>query len=31
MADIKALDAQYVAGTYGRFPVQIVSGSGAEV
>ena len=31
MADIKALDAQYIAGTYGRFPVQIVSGSGSEV
>ena len=26
--DIQSLDKQYVAGTYGRFPVSIVSGKG---
>ncbi|MDI9519649.1 MAG: acetylornithine/succinylornithine family transaminase [Bacillota bacterium] len=29
MADIKAIDKQYVANTYARFPVQLVSGKGA--
>ncbi len=29
--DIKALDAAYVAGTYKRFPVEIVSGKGSIV
>ncbi len=27
--DIKQLDSQYIAGTYARFPLQIVSGKGA--
>ena len=31
MSDIKAIDKEYVAGTYARFPVQIVSGKGSEV
>lgn len=31
MKDIKALDSQYVAHTYARFPVQIVSGKGSLV
>ena len=31
MADIKALDKQYVAGTYGRFDIEIVSGKGSRV
>jgi len=31
MSDIKAIDKQYVAGTYARFPVQIVSGKGSQV
>ena len=29
MADIKALDKNYIAGTYARFPVQLVSGKGS--
>ena len=29
--DIKIIDAAYVAGTYKRFPVQIVSGKGSVV
>ena len=29
--DIRAMDAAYVAGTYKRFPVQIVSGKGSVV
>ncbi len=29
MTDITSLDRQYVAGTYGRFPVELVSGSGS--
>ena len=29
--DIKALDAAYVAGTYKRFPLEIVSGKGSVV
>ena len=29
--DVKAMDAAYVAGTYKRFPVQIVSGKGSVV
>ena len=29
--DIKAIDKQYVANTYNRFPVQIVSGKGSLV
>ena len=31
MSDIKALDRQYVANTYARFPVEIVSGKGSLV
>lgn len=31
MADIKALDQTYVANTYNRFPVEIVSGKGSLV
>jgi len=31
MSDIKALDGQYVAHTYARFPVEIVSGRGSLV
>ncbi len=31
MSDIKALDNEYVAGTYGRFPIEIVSGKGSLV
>ena len=31
MTDIQALDKQYVANTYGRFPVEIVSGKGSIV
>ncbi len=31
MSDIKAIDREYVAGTYARFPVQIVSGKGSLV
>ena len=29
MADIKRLDKTYIAGTYARFPVQLVSGKGS--
>ena len=29
MSDLKARDAEYVLGTYARFPVEIVSGKGA--
>ena len=29
--DIKAIDKEYVANTYARFPVQIVSGKGSLV
>ena len=29
MADIKNLDRTYIAGTYARFPVQLVSGKGS--
>ena len=29
MTDIKAIDKKYVANTYARFPVQLVSGKGA--
>ncbi len=29
MADIKHLDKTYIAGTYARFPVQLVSGKGS--
>ena len=29
MEDIISLDKQYVAGTYGRFPVELVSGKGS--
>ena len=28
---ITAIDKQYVAGTYGRFPVELVSGKGCIV
>ncbi len=31
MADIKSIDNQYVANTYARFPVTIVSGKGSVV
>ena len=31
MSDLKAKDAAYVAGTYNRFPVEIVSGKGSLV
>jgi len=31
MSDIKAIDKQYVANTYNRFPVEIVSGKGSLV
>ena len=31
MSDIKALDKEYIAGTYARFPVEIVSGKGSVV
>ncbi len=31
MADVKQIDKSYVAGTYNRFPVSIVRGSGSEV
>jgi len=31
MSNIKALDAKYIAGTYGRLPVEIVSGKGSVV
>lgn len=31
MADIKSIDNNYVANTYARFPVQIVSGKGSLV
>ncbi|NLL92478.1 MAG: acetylornithine/succinylornithine family transaminase [Ruminococcaceae bacterium] len=31
MTDIKAIDKKYVANTYARFPVQLVSGKGAMV
>jgi len=29
--DIKAIDRQYIAGTYARFPLEIVSGKGSTV
>ena len=31
MTDIKAIDKEYVANTYARFPVQLVSGKGSLV
>ncbi|MBQ8623361.1 MAG: aspartate aminotransferase family protein [Oscillospiraceae bacterium] len=31
MFDIKSSDNEYVAGTYGRFPIEIVSGKGSLV
>ncbi|MBR5280700.1 MAG: acetylornithine/succinylornithine family transaminase [Clostridia bacterium] len=31
MADLKQIDKSYIAGTYNRFPVAIVDGSGSEV
>ncbi len=31
MSDIKAIDKEYVANTYARFPVQLVSGKGSLV
>ena len=31
MSDLQALDKQYVAGTYARFPVEIVRGEGSLV
>ena len=29
--DIKSIDKEYVAGTYARFPLEIVSGKGSLV
>lgn len=31
MSDLQNLDQKYVAGTYARFPVSIISGKGSEV
>ena len=31
MSEIQERDREYVAGTYARFPVEIVSGKGSEV
>lgn len=31
MSELKALDAQYIAGTYARFPVEIAGGQGSLV
>ena len=31
MESIISLDKEYVAGTYGRFPVELVSGKGSVV
>ena len=31
MQNIKSIDREYVAGTYGRFPIEIVSGKGSLV
>ncbi|MBR3894132.1 MAG: aspartate aminotransferase family protein [Clostridia bacterium] len=31
MSELKSIDKEYVAGTYNRFPVEIVSGKGSEV
>lgn len=31
MSDVKTIDQSYVAGTYNRFPVEIVSGKGSEL
>ena len=31
MSELKTLDQTYVAGTYNRFPVEIISGKGSEV
>ncbi len=31
MSDLKGIDKQFVANTYNRFPVEIVSGKGSEV
>ena len=31
MSDLKQVDKSYVANTYNRFPVEIVSGKGSEV
>ena len=31
MSELKELDKTYVAGTYARFPVELVSGKGSEV
>ena len=31
MSKIQEIDKEYVAGTYARFPVEIVSGKGSEV
>ncbi|MBE6548949.1 MAG: acetylornithine/succinylornithine family transaminase [Ruminococcaceae bacterium] len=31
MSDIQIRDKEYIAGTYARFPVEIVSGKGSEV
>ena len=31
MSELKTLDQTYVAGTYNRFPVEIISGKGSEI
>ena len=31
MSNLQQIDKQYVAGTYGRFPVELVSGKGCIV
>ena len=31
MSEIQVRDKEYVAGTYARFPIEIVSGKGSEV
>ena len=31
MTDIITTDKQYVAGTYNRFPIEIINGHGSEV
>ena len=31
MSDIKALDKEYIANTYARFPLELVKGKGSLV
>ena len=31
MSNLQDLDKKYIAGTYARFPISIVSGKGSEV